>query len=85
MKELTKSELQYLIYRVKNLIKSSENWKDVYSTNANFLWEKCDKNNNPGSDEYQALKYHLTQKDKYTKQQKKLAVIQGKLKKLASD
>ena len=84
MKELTKSELQYLIHKIKPLIERAESSKELYTLNSNLFWARSDKENDPDSLEYQDLKYYLTRKDKFKQEQKKLALIQGKLKKLAS-
>ena len=84
MKELTKSELQYLIHKIKPLIEDLDSYKDYYKTLASHCWHKCDKETDPNSPQYDVLKRRLTEFQSAKTEQKKLALIQGKLKKLAS-
>ena len=81
---LTKSELQVLQVHLRDTIQDIQILKDTYSAFADHYWKLCDKENDKDSWNYESLKFQLNKKQKYSRKLKKLANIQGKIKKMIS-
>lgn len=81
---LTKSEIDIILKVMTENIWRVESKISVTKDQVNYLYEGCDKNDPNTSICYSRYKYHKTRLSRLQKQRKKLAVIQGKLKKLRS-